>query len=257
MSRTASGRGGGVAIVSGGASGIGAAICRRLGEAEAFRAVGVIDLDEKGAGRAAAELERKGVAAQVGIVDVTDVEAVQDTVDSMVSVLGGLDAAVAAAGNLAGAPLADMTPAVWSSVIETHLTGSFALVKAALPALRRSPAPSVVLISSVAARGIAGNANYGAAKAGVMGLTRSLAKELGPEGIRVNAVAPGFIDTPLTRRHAEQNGLRWEDFAGAAADESALGRIGAPEEVAEAVNFLAGPAGSYVTGQILFVTGGP
>lgn len=249
--------GGGAAIVSGGASGIGAAVCRRLGESKAFRAVGVIDLDGAAAGRVAAELRRSGAAAAAAEADVTDLEAVQRAVDALSSELGGPDAVVAAAGNLAGAPLEEMTPAVWSSVIETHLTGSYTLVKAALPALRRSPAGSVVLISSIASRGIPGKANYGAAKAGIIGLARSLAMELGPDGIRVNAVAPGFIDTPMTRSHAERNRIPWEEFAGRSADASALGRIGAPEEVASAVNFLSGPAAGYITGQVLFVTGGP
>ena len=244
-----------VAIVSGGGRGIGAAVCRTLGRT--FRGIGVIDRDRAPAVEVAAELDRMGVSAEVGIVDVSDVQAVRDTVDGLVSVLGGLDAVVAAAGHIEGTRLAEMTVASWSSVLEAHLTGSFALVKASLPGLRESPAPSVVLTSSIAARGIAGNANYGAAKAGIIGLTRSLALELGPEGIRVNAVAPGFIDTRMTRTHAEQHGLRWEDFAGAAAAESALGRIGRPEEVASVVDFLIGPASSYITGQVLYVTGGP
>ena len=112
-------------------------------------------------------------------------------------------------------------------------------------------------MSSIAARGIAGHVNYGAAKAGIAGLTRSLAAELGPEGIRVNAVAPGFIDTRMTRDHAVRDAISWEEFAGAAAAESALGRIGRPEEVASVVDFLVSGASSYMTGQVLYVTGGP
>ena len=243
------------AIVSGGGRGIGAAVCRKLGET--FDAIGVIDRDRTPAERVAIDLEHTGVAAVTGIVDVTDVEAVNDTVGGLVSALGGLDAVVAAAGHIEGTRLAEMSLASWSSILDAHLTGSFALVKASLPALRRSPMPSVVLTSSIAARGIAGNANYGAAKAGIIGLTRSLALELGPEGIRVNAIAPGFIDTRMTRSHAEQHGLRWEDFAGAAAAESALGRIGQPEEVASVVDFLVGPASSYMTGQVVYITGAP
>ena len=244
-----------VAIVSGGGRGIGAAVCRKLGER--FRAIGVIDRDRAPAEKIAAELARSGVTAAVGVVDVTEVEAVKETVDGLVSALGGLDAVVAAAGHIEGDPIADMSVESWSSVLEAHLTGSFSLVRAALPALRRSPNPCVVFTSSIAARGIAGNANYGAAKAGIIGLTRSLALELGPEGIRVNAVAPGFIDTRMTRSHAAQKNIRWDDFAGAAAAESALGRIGRPEEVASVVDFLAGSASSYVTGQVLYVTGAP
>jgi len=245
----------GVAIVSGGGRGIGAAICLKL--AERFRAVGIIDRDRDPAEQVAAELRAVGSVSEVRAVDVTDVEAVGHAVDSLVAAMGGLDTVVAAAGNMVGADLADMSVEVWSSVLDVHLTGSFALVKASLPALRRSSNPSVVLVSSIAARGIAGHANYGAAKAGIMGLTRSLARELGPEGIRVNAVAPGFIDTRMTRDGAVHRGLRWEEFAGAAAAASALGRIGQPEEVASVVDFLAGPDSSYMSGQIVYATGGP
>jgi len=244
----------GVAIVSGGGRGIGAAVCVKL--ADRCRAIGVIDRDRAPAERIATDLRSAGRASGVCVVDVTDVEAVQDAVDSLVTEMGGLDTVVAAAGNMVGADLADMSVAVWSSVLDVHLTGSFALVKASLPALRRSSNPSVVLVSSIAARGIAGHANYGAAKAGIMGLTRSLARELGPEGIRVNAVAPGFIDTRMTRDGAVERGLGWEEFAGRAAAASALGRIGQPDEVAAVVDFLAAPDSSYMTGQIVYATGG-
>ena len=244
----------GVVIVSGGGRGIGAAVCLKL--ADRFRAVGVIDRDRGPAERVAADLRAAGTVSEVRVVDVTDVDAVGDAVDSLVAEMGGLDTVVAAAGNQVGADLADMSVAVWSSVLDVHLTGSFALVRASLPALRESSNPSVVLVSSIAARGIAGHANYGAAKAGIMGLTRSLARELGPEGIRVNAVAPGFIDTRMTRDGAVRRGLKWEEFAGAAAAASALGRIGQPEEVASVVDFLASPDSSYMTGQIVYATGG-
>lgn len=244
----------GVAIVSGGGRGIGAATCRKL--AESFGGIGVIDRDRGPAEQVATDLRTAGTVSEVRVVDVTDTDAVQDAVDSLVTEMGGLDTVVAAAGNMVGAALADMSVAAWSSVLDVHLTGSFALVRAALPALRKSSSPSVVLVSSIAARGIAGHANYGAAKAGIMGLTRSLARELGPEGIRVNAVAPGFIDTRMTRDHAARDGISWEQFAGAAAAASALGRIGQPEEVASVVDFLAGPASSYMTGQVVYATGG-
>ena len=244
----------GAAIVSGGGRGIGAATCLRL--ADRLGAIGVIDRDRGPAERVAADLRAAGRISEARVVDVTDVEAVREVVDSLVTAMGGLETVVAAAGNQVGANLADMSVEVWSSVLDVHLTGSFALVRAALPALRESSNPSVVLVSSIAARGIAGHSNYGAAKAGIMGLTRSLARELGPEGIRVNAVAPGFIDTRMTRDGAIDRGLRWEEFAGRAAAASALGRIGQPEEVASVIDFLAGPDSSYMTGQIVYASGG-
>lgn len=244
----------GVAIVSGGGRGIGAAACLKL--ADRFGAIGVIDRDRGPAEQVAMEVRAAGRAAEVRIVDVADVEAVRQAVDGLVAALGGLDTVVAAAGNMVGGDLEEISLASWSSVLEVHLTGSFAMVRAALPALRRSPSPSVVLVSSIAARGIAGHANYGAAKAGIMGLTRSLARELGPEGIRVNAVAPGFIDTRMTRDGAIDRGLGWEEFAGRAAAASALGRIGRPEEVASVIDFLASPDSSYMTGQVVYASGG-
>ena len=166
-------------------------------------------------------------------VDAAAFAAVRDAVDGLVTAMGGLDTVVAAAGNMVGADLAEMSVAAWSSVLDVHLTGSFALGKASLPALRKSSDPSVVLVSSIAARGIAGHANYGADKAGIIGLTR------------------------MTRDGAVQRGLGWEEFAGAAAAASALGRIGQPEEVASVVDFLAGPDSSYMTGQVVYATGGP
>ncbi len=244
----------GVAIVSGGGRGIGAAACLKL--ADRFGAIGVIDRDRGPAEQVAMEVRAAGRAAEVRIVDVADVEAVRQAVDGLVAALGGLDTVVVAAGNMVGGDLEEISLASWSSVLEVHLTGSFAMVRAALPALRRSPSPSVVLVSSIAARGIAGHANYGAAKAGIMGLTRSLARELGPEGIRVNAVAPGFIDTRMTRDGAIDRGLGWEEFAGRAAAASALGRIGRPEEVASVIDFLASPDSSYMTGQVVYASGG-
>ncbi len=244
----------GIAIVSGGGRGIGAATCLRL--AERLDAIGVIDRDRGPAERVAADLRAAGRISEARVVDVTDVEAVGEAVNSLVTAIGGLDTVVAAAGNMVGGSVEEMSLAAWSSVLDVHLTGSFALVRAALPALRRSSDPSVVLVSSIAARGIAGHANYGAAKAGIMGLTRSLARELGPEGIRVNAVAPGFIDTRMTRDGAIDRGLGWAEFAGRAAAASALGRIGQPEEVASVIDFLAGPDSSYMTGQVVYAAGG-
>lgn len=244
----------GVAIVSGGGRGIGAAACLKL--ADRFGAIGVIDRDRGPAEQVAMGVRAAGRAAEVRVVDVADVDAVREAVDSLVNAMGGLDTVVAAAGNMVGGDVEEMSVTAWSSVLDVHLTGSFALVRAALPALRRSSDPSVVLVSSIAARGIAGHANYGAAKAGIMGLTRSLARELGPEGIRVNAVAPGFIDTRMTRDGAIDRGLGWEEFAGRAAAASALGRIGRPEEVASVIDFLAGPDSSYMSGQIVYATGG-
>ncbi len=243
------------AIVTGGGSGIGAAICRRL--AASGTAVAVLDRDGGPAAEVAKDIEASGVAALACTVDVGDVEGVREAVEEAAETLGSIDIVVAAAGNMVPSAIADMSEGQWSSVIDTHLKGAFAVVSAAVPWLRLSEWPSVVLISSVAARGIAGNATYGAAKAGIAGLARSLAWELGSDGIRVNAVAPGFIDTQMTRRGALQQGISWEEFAARGVESTALGRIGTPADIAAAVDFFAGQDSGYVTGQVLYVSGAP
>lgn len=244
-----------VAVVSGAGRGIGAAICRRL--AETCRAIALFDLDLEPAEELAAELGSLGVDAHARAVDVADVEAVDAAVDQVRNMFGSIDIVVPAAGNMVGAPIEKMSPDAWSSVIATHLTGAYALIRACASSLRASEDGRIVLVSSIAARGIANHANYGAAKAGIDGLTRSLAWELGSDGIHVNAVAPGFIDTRLTRDAASRKGIEWADAVKTGSELAALGCIGTPEDVAAAVSFLVGPDSRFITGQVLMVSGAP
>lgn len=240
-----------VAVVTGGGRGIGAAVCRRLAAEGA--AVAVLDLD----GESAAGVARSLPRAAAYPVDVRDRDGVADVVRRVLAGHGRIDVLVPCAGVMRGAPVAELTDQAWDEVLGGHLTGAFALVRAVAPTMVAQGYGRIVLISSVAARGIVGHVNYGAAKAGVAGMARSLAVELGPHGVNVNAVAPGFIATRMTREGAERRGRTWAEHAARAAEGVALRRIGTPEDVAAVVAFLAGADAGYVTGQVIQVSGDP
>ena len=238
-----------VALVTGASRGIGAAIAVTLASQGAVVAVNyagscdaataVVDAIEATGGRALslqADVSDAGAAA--GLVEITIAE------------LGGLDIVVNNAGITRDGLLVRMSDADWSAVVDTNLTGVFNVTRAATRHLMKQRSGSIINITSVV--GIAGNAgqaNYSAAKAGVIGLTKSVARELAPRGIRVNAVAPGFIDTDMTAKLPE-------NIRAATMAEIALGRFGAAQDVANAVAFLASDDAGYVTGQTLAVDGG-
>jgi 3-oxoacyl-[acyl-carrier protein] reductase len=145
----------------------------------------------------------------------------------------------------------------WESVIATHLRGSFLAAQAAQAVMTKQGSGAMVLISSTSALGNRGQSNYAAAKAGIQGLTKTLAIELGRFGIRANCVAPGFIATAMTEQTAERLGVSFEDFRTAVAQQVPLGRVGEPEDVAGVIAFLCSDDAAYVTGQVLYVRGGP
>jgi NAD(P)-dependent dehydrogenase (short-subunit alcohol dehydrogenase family) len=184
-------------------------------------------------------------------VDVTDGVALAAAVDRSVEVLNGVDGLVHAAGAVSVDPIGSLNEELWDGVLDVNLRAHALLVQALLPSLRRSSNPSVVAISSI--EGLVGQGAipaYCASKAGLLGLTRSMADQLGPEGIRVNAICPGFIETPMLQV-ALDVGLR-EQFEKA----SPLGRIGQPEDVAHAAAFLLSAKASFITGAHLVVDGG-
>lgn len=239
-------------LVAGGANGIGRAVVR------AFRQQGdaVLIADRDGVGAKAVATEDLPGPAEVFVGDLVDPDACRDAVAVAVDHGGGLDVLFANAAVLLARPLPDWTVADWDRSLAVNLRAPFLLTQAALPHLRESAVPRVVITSSTGGlRGHAGMPAYHASKAGVINLVRALADELGPHGITVNAVCPGWIDTPF-------NDSFWnhqDDPAAALArlEESIpLRRQGVPEDVVGSVLFLASPAASYVTGHALVVDGG-
>ena len=239
-----------VALVTGGGRGIGAATARLLA-AEGAR-VAVSDLDEVPAREVAEPIGGLAVACDVSVRG--DVEAM---VELTIKELGGLDFLVTCAGIIRDNLLFKMTDDDWDAVIDTHLKGTFLCARAAQKVMVARKYGKMVFLSSTSALGNRGQANYSAAKAGLQGMARTLAIELGPYNINVNAVAPGFVETRMTRATAERMGMDFETFKLGAASQIPLRRIGRPEDIASVIAFLCSDESSFVSGQTIYVRGGP
>jgi 3-oxoacyl-[acyl-carrier protein] reductase len=237
------------AIVTGAASGIGLAIARRLAEDGA--AVAIADIDERAAAAACAGLEAAGRQAVPLRVDVSRAEDVAAMVARAEGALGGLDILVANAGIGGMRPFLEETVEHWRRVIDVNLTGVFLCGQATARVMARQKRGRIVNIASVSGiRAGSGRVAYGTAKAGVIHLTKQMALELGPLGITVNAVAPGPVDTPLTRAdHTPETRAAYHAMI-------PQERYGTPEEIAGAVAFLCGDDAAYVNGVTLSVDGG-
>jgi 3-oxoacyl-[acyl-carrier protein] reductase len=238
------------ALVTGGARGIGAATATRLA-AEGATVV-VADFDEAAATETAATFGGLAVRCDVTVRD--DVEA---AVDAAVTAGGSLDILVTCAGIIRDNMLFKLTDDDWDSVIDTHLKGSFYAARAAQKHMVEQKSGKIVLISSTSALGNRGQTNYSTAKAGLQGMTKTLAIELGPFNVNVNCVAPGFIATAMTRQTAERMGVPFDQFTEAVAAQTPLRRVGLPEDVAGTIAYLCSEDASYVSGQVIYVAGGP
>jgi len=239
-----------VVLVTGGGRGIGAATAERFA-AEGARVV-VSDLDLAPAEEVARPL--KGVAIAC---DVTDRVQVDSMVGRAVEELGRLDVLVCCAGIIRDNMLYKMTDDDWDSVIDTHLKGTFMSARAAQKPMVDQKYGKMVFLSSTSALGNRGQTNYSAAKAGLQGMARTLAIELGPFNVNVNTVAPGFVETRMTRATAERMGVDFEAFKTGAASQIPLRRVGQPEDIASVIAFLCSEESSFISGQTIYVRGGP
>lgn len=244
-----------VAMVTGSGRGIGAATVKKLAADGAT--VAVIDLREQDTEGTVAEIEAAGGKA-IGIgCDVSNAEQVEAAVTKIAETFGRLDILVNNAGVIRDNMLFKMSESDWDTVMNIHLKGSFLCSRAAQRLMVQQKYGKIVNLSSTSALGNRGQANYSAAKMGLQGFTRTLAIELGPFNINVNAVAPGFIDTDMTRATAERMGLEPEQFKKAAAEQIPLRRVGQPQDIANVVAFLVSEDSSYVSGQVIYIAGGP
>ncbi len=244
-----------VAFLTGAGRGIGAATAAKLASEGA--AVAVTDMDIGPAEETADQIRSAGGRALALPADVTNREQVEGAAARAAEELGRLDILVAVAGITRDNLLFRMTDDEWDGVIDTHLKGSFMAARATQKYMVEQRYGKMIFTSSTSALGNRGQANYSTAKAGLQGLTRTLAIELGPFNINVNAVAPGFIETRMTQAVAERMGVDWEQFIKDRAAQIPVRRSGKPEDVANVVAFLVSDESSFVSGQIIYVAGGP
>jgi 3-oxoacyl-[acyl-carrier protein] reductase len=239
-----------VALVTGGGRGIGAATAQLFAREGAK--VAVSDLDEGPAKEVAGPIGGLAIACNV-----SDRKQVEQMIERTYKELGRLDILVTCAGIIRDNLLFKMSDDDWDAVIDTHLKGTFLCAQAAQKHMVEGKYGKMVFLSSTSALGNRGQTNYSAAKAGLQGMARTLAIELGQFNINVNTVAPGFVETRMTMATAERMGIDYETFKLGAASQIPLRRIGQPEDIANVIAFLCSDEASFVSGQTLYVRGGP
>ncbi|CAM3560938.1 3-oxoacyl-ACP reductase FabG [Tsukamurella ocularis] len=244
-----------IAIVTGAARGIGAEVARRL--ASDGHAVAVLDLDEAACQAVAEQITAAGGRA-IGVgVDVSDEEKVTAAVSRVADELGAPTILINNAGILRDNLLFKMSVSDWDQVMAVHLRGAFLMSREVQKYQTKEGWGRIVNLSSTSALGNRGQANYSAAKAGMQGFTKTLAIELGKFGVTANAIAPGFIATDMTAATAERIGVPFEDFKAFSAKEIPVQRVGEPADIAHAASFFASEGAGFVSGQVLYVAGGP
>ncbi|MBO1269923.1 3-oxoacyl-ACP reductase FabG [Arthrobacter sp. PO-11] len=243
------------ALVTGAGRGIGAEIARRLAS-DGFN-IAAIDLDKAGLDALTSELTAAGHRA-IGIVaDISDEAAVEAAVARTADEVGPPVVVVNNAGIIRDNLLFKMAVSDWDLVMNVHLRGSFLVARAAQKHMVEAKWGRIINLSSTSALGNRGQANYSAAKAGLQGFTKTLSLELGPFGVTANAIAPGFIETEMTASTAARMGVSFEDFTAKAAAAIPVRRTGKPADIANAVSFFASENAGFVSGQVLYVAGGP
>lgn len=245
----------GIAIVTGGARGIGAAICTRL--AADGLVVAVLDLDERSCGPTVDAIRSDGGSGLAVGADVGDEPSVASAVERIVAELGAPTVLVNNAGITRDNLLFKMTVDDWDSVMSVHLRGTFLMSRAVQKYMVAANFGRIVNLSSVSALGNRGQANYAAAKAGIQGITKTLAIELGRFGVTANAIAPGFIETEMTSAAAARMGMDIEEAKRLGAEKIPVGRVGQPEDIAHLVSYLVSEGAGFVSGQIIYAAGGP
>lgn len=243
------------AIITGGGRGIGAEVARKL--AEDGMNIAIFDLDQSGLDSIEAELKSKGHNVLAISADVSNEESVAAAVQRVADELGAPTVVVNNAGIIRDNLLFKMSVSDWDLVMGVHLRGAFLVSREAQKHMVEAKWGRIINLSSTSALGNRGQANYAAAKAGMQGFTKTLALELGRYGVTANAIAPGFIETEMTAATAERLGLSFDDFVAASAAKIPVQRTGKPADIANAVSFFASENAGFVSGQVLYVAGGP